>query len=256
MLFFRSFSRLPSPAIPFGQCMTLLPGYSGGRPVPADRLSRSSAKKCPVPSDGLCPESRPFSFRLPSNELPPFAQRQGFWHPTPPANQAAGHPGFLLQTVTSFLRPGLRHYYGFICHLAPLRSTLSLLLSLAIRRLHGTIQGFPSYLGLPVNYATLNHSMGLTRYRASRYFARSPTSGAESGSLALCAVHSLSLPSDPAVTSNALAIRIVFPLVGATPVSCNRPGLPATLGKQKRGQRNVSFDLRFFRSATISRRLY
>ncbi|MDY0270674.1 MAG: hypothetical protein RBR25_16500, partial [Trichloromonas sp.] len=41
------------------------------------------------------------------------------------------------------------------------------------------------------------------------------------------------LPSDPAVTSNALAIRIVFPLAGVTPVSCNRPGLPATLGKQK-----------------------
>jgi len=32
---------------------------------------------------------------------------------------------------------------------------------------------------------------------------------------------------------NALAIRIVFPLVGATTVSFNRPGLPATRGKQK-----------------------
>jgi len=53
------------------------------------------------------------------------------------------------------------------------------------------------------------------------------------GSLALCAVHFLSLPSDPAVTSNALAIRIVFPLIGVTPVSFNRPGLPATLGKLK-----------------------
>jgi len=44
--------------------------------------------------------------------------------------------------------------------------------------------------------------------------------------------HFLSLPSDPAVASNALAIRIVFPLVGVTPVSCDRPGLPAALGKQ------------------------
>jgi hypothetical protein len=61
------------------------------------------------------------------------------------------------------------------------------------------------------------------RYRASRYVARLPTRSAESGSLALCAAYFLSLPSDPAVTSNALAIRIDFPLVGATPVSFNRP---------------------------------
>jgi hypothetical protein len=160
MLFFRFFARLPSPAIPCGQCMTLLPGYSGGRPVPADRLSRSSARKCPAPSGGLCPESRPFSFRLPTNELPPFAPRRGFWHPTRPADYAAGRPGFLLQTVTSFLRPGLRHYYGFICHLAPLRSTLSLLLSLPFRRLRGTIQGFPSYLGLPASYRILYTQRG------------------------------------------------------------------------------------------------
>jgi hypothetical protein len=97
------------------------------------------------------------------------------------------------------------------------------------------MQGFPSYLGLPVNYPILNHATGLTRYRASRYLARLPTRYAESGSLSLCAVHFLSLPSDPAVTSNALAIRIDFPLVGATSVSFNRPGLPATLGKPKKG---------------------
>jgi hypothetical protein len=93
------------------------------------------------------------------------------------------------------------------------------------------MQGFPSYLGLPVNNSILNHTTGLIRYRALRYLARLPTRSAESGSLTLCAVHFLSLPSDPAVTSNALAIRIVFPLIGATPVSPNRPGLPATLGK-------------------------
>jgi len=42
------------------------------------------------------------------------------------------------------------------------------------------------------------------------------------------------LPSDPAVASNALAIRIVFPLVGVTP-GFSRLGLPAMPGKQKRG---------------------
>ena len=236
--------------------MTFLPGYSGGRPVPADRLSRSSARKCPAPSGGLCPKSRPFSFRLPSNELPPFAPRRGFWRLTRPANQVAGHPGFLLQTVTSFLRPGLRHYYGVICHLAPLRLTLSLLLNLPIRRLHGTIQGFPSYFGLPVGYSTLNRSTGLTRNRASRYVARSPTREAVSGSLALCAAHFLSLPSDPAVASNALAIRIVFPLVGATPASFSRPGLPATLGKQQKrrqiGRRLLVINSAFTTQGTVT----
>ena len=96
------------------------------------------------------------------------------------------------------------------------------------------MQGFPSYLGLPVNDPILNHATGLTRYWALRYLARLPTRYAESGLLSLCAVHFLSLPSDPAVTSNALAIRIDFPLVGATSVSFNRPGLPATLGKPKK----------------------
>jgi hypothetical protein len=73
------------------------------------------------------------------------------------------------------------------------------------------MQGFPSYLGLPVNYPILNHATGLISYRALRYLARLPARSDESGSLALCAVHYLSLPSDPAVTSKALAIRIDIP---------------------------------------------
>ncbi|MDY7027379.1 MAG: hypothetical protein SVR04_03675, partial [Spirochaetota bacterium] len=56
---------------------------------------------------------------------------------------------------------------------------------------------------------------------------------AVSGSLTLCTVSLLLLPSDPVVTNSALAIRIVFPLIGATPASFSRPGLPASLGKQK-----------------------
>jgi hypothetical protein len=97
----------------------------------------------------------------------------------------------------------------------------------------GTMQGFPSYCRLPVSCSTLNHDTGLIRYWASRLFARLPTRAAVSGSLALCAAHFLSLPSDPAVASNALAIRIVFPLIRVTPASFSRPGLPAPLGKQK-----------------------
>ena len=82
--------------------------------------------------------------------------------------------------------------------------------------------------------STLNHAANLTKYWALRYFARLPIRNAESGSLPLCAAHFLSLPSDPTVTSDALAIRIVFPLVGATPVSFNRPGSPAMPGKRRR----------------------
>ncbi|RYU50862.1 hypothetical protein ERW56_13570, partial [Aliivibrio finisterrensis] len=38
----------------------------------------------------------------------------------------------------------------------------------------------------------------------------------------------------PPLASDALAIRIVFPLVGVTLLSCKQTGLPALLGKQKR----------------------
>ncbi|RYU83597.1 hypothetical protein ERW52_12735, partial [Aliivibrio finisterrensis] len=37
----------------------------------------------------------------------------------------------------------------------------------------------------------------------------------------------------PPLASDALAIRIVFPLVGVTLLSCKQTGLPALLGKQK-----------------------
>jgi hypothetical protein len=89
----------------------------------------------------------------------------------------------------------------------------------------GTIQGFPSYCGYPVSRSTLNHVTGLIRYWASRLFARLPSRAAVSGSLSLCAAHS--------VASNALAIWIVFPLIGATSRPAG-PGLPAPLGKQKK----------------------
>jgi hypothetical protein len=69
-------------------------------------------------------------------------------------------------------------------------------------------------------------------YRVLRYFARLPIVYAESGSFALCAVHLLSLPSDPIVTNNALAIRIIFPTVGAMLFSFKKPDLPAMPGKQ------------------------
>lgn len=59
--------------------------------------------------------------------------------------------------------------------------------------------GFPSYLWLPEHSSILNHVPGLSTNRASRYHARLPSRAAESGSLSLCAVLLLWLPSDPAV---------------------------------------------------------
>jgi hypothetical protein len=52
----------------------------------------------------------------------------------------------------------------------------------------------------------------------------------------LCTVHFLLLPPEPSFTSNAFASRIDFTMVGATPASLNRPGLPATPGKLKKAE--------------------
>lgn len=143
-----------------------------------------------------------------------------------------GRSGFLLHTVTGFLRSELTHYYGLICHLLQLRFGLTLILPSSTCA--QDCNRLPQLLyELPVNNPILNHIAGLTRFQASRYFARLPTCTAVSGSLSLCTVHFLLLPSDPSVAGDALAIRIIFPLVGAMPASSGRPGLPASLGKQK-----------------------
>ena len=67
----------------------------------------------------------------------------------------------------------------------------------------------------------------------SPYLAGLSAHAAVSGSLALRAVYLLSLPSDPAVTGDALAIRIDFPLLGVSRTSFSPPGLPASPGKPK-----------------------
>jgi len=86
---------------------------------------------------------------------------------------------------------------------------------------------------LSVRFTDLNHTTGLTEYRASSLFEDLPACSAELGSLTLRPPHFLSLPSDPAVTSYALASRIVFPPVGATPASFSWAGCPVLPGKQK-----------------------
>ena len=216
------------------------PGYFGERPLSqrdfhiltADSLSRPVGRLV----SGLTIKT---VSKRPSNKLPPFAFRHRFWLTAAPADFSDGSSRFyppvcyqLSQAGTSSL---LRiHLPPRTASVRPRVAPCAAPYSRPDRSGIETIRGFPSYLRLPANDAILSHTTGLIRYRALRYLARLPTRSAESGSLALCAVHFLSLPSDPAVTSNALAIRIVFPLIGVTPVSCNRPGLPAPLGKPKK----------------------
>ncbi len=123
-----------SSSIPLGQCAASFPNYSGEQPRKADRLSQRTAFQVPHPDEWLMFGSTLLSIseNLRINFLPsqPAALLAS---PSAPANLAAGHPDFLLQTVTRFLRPGFQHYYGFICHLTPLRSVSSLLLSFTIR---------------------------------------------------------------------------------------------------------------------------
>ena len=162
----------------------------------------------------------------------PSHPRSAFGLTTVPCTFGRGRPGFLLRTITGFLRPELSYYYGLICHLLQHRFGLTLILlsSTCVQDRNRLPQLLHE---LPVNNHILSHSTGLTRYKASRYFARLPACTAVPGSLSLCTVHFLLLPSDPSVAGDALAIRIIFPLVGAMPASFSRPGLPASLGKQK-----------------------
>ncbi|MBF0259376.1 MAG: hypothetical protein HQK62_11145, partial [Desulfamplus sp.] len=73
----------------------------------------------------------------------------------------------------------------------------------------------------------------LSEYRALPYFAGLPTASAESGSLSLCTIHFLSLPSDPSVTRNALAIQIDFPSDGVSPLSFKWTGLQLCRANKK-----------------------
>ena len=130
----------------------------------------------------------------PSQNIPLLAKM------LPTRLDADSQSGFFLHTITGFHRPDLTHYYGLICHLAPTRAS-AFTLRLCFRHLPGCGVRLPQLLHwLPVSYATLKHVVGLTEYRASRYFGRLPTNTAESGSLALCTAHFLWLPSDPSVS--------------------------------------------------------
>ena len=194
---------------------------SDSRRVPATttigRFLRPSPHLC-------CPLLNRFSSRH-FSETSPLRNDTGFWRYVARHDQTRRHHGFLLQTVTSFHRPRLTHYYGIIRHLTPREPVLESPLEPTLpntpttnvirrpddARLPQLLCCFLSKR-LPAGDCILNHGQSLFMNRASRYFARSPRQAAESGSLSLCTTSFLWLPSDSAVASDALAIRILFPM--------------------------------------------
>lgn len=71
----------------------------------------------------------PFRRNVRMNFIPSHSD-EAFGTHQPLPTLAADHPGFILQSVTSFHRPGFHHYYGIVCHLALHRKALSFLLYL------------------------------------------------------------------------------------------------------------------------------
>ena len=152
--------------------------------------------------------------------------------PSPRCNQVQRHSGFPLHTITGFHWPELTLLRN---HLPPRSAScnpwISPCFTLSVS-LNTT--GLPQLLSwLPVNDSILNHINGLIRFRAFPLFARLPSINAVSGSLSLCTVHFLLLPSDPAVSSNALASRIIFPLIGAMSVFFQLTGFASFAGQTK-----------------------
>lgn len=101
----------------------------------------------------------------PSQSIPLLAKISSGKH------RVAGHPGFILQTITGFHRPELDHYYRLICHLTP-TPVLSYLLNRRFLSSRRRCQASPVTALVPARDPTLNHNIGLTEYWTSRYFGR------------------------------------------------------------------------------------
>ena len=90
---------------------------------------------------------------------------------------------------------------------------------------------------LPVRNPTLKHAVGLTEYRASRYFGRLPTNTAESGSLALCTSNFLWLPSDITVSPRRPCHLDYLPLSQGDSGFFQPDGFASFAGQTKKGHR-------------------
>ena len=145
--------------------------------------------------------------------------------------------------VTLLLRPRLIHYYGFICHLTPLRLTLKLPLE-SLLPFSGMMPGFPSYC-----------AGSLLLIPSSSTFCLCPHIGLRD----ISHTHPDNLPNQvrfrygpstsyhflqtPPLDSDALVSRILFPVDGARSLLSERRGLPASLGKQKKAAKLAALNV-------------
>ena len=145
--------------------------------------------------------------------------------------------------VTLLLRPRLIHYYGFICHLTPLRLTLKLPLE-SLLPFSGMMPGFPSYC-----------AGSLLLIPSSSTFCLCPHIGLRD----ISHTHPDNLPNQvrfrygpstsyhflqtPPLASDALVSRILFPVDGARSLLSERRGLPASLGKQKKAAKLAALNV-------------
>ena len=153
-----------------GQFTTAFPGYFGGRPLSAEGLSRPTADSVSRSVGRLVSGvTNATASKRPSNKLPPFAFRHGFWHITAPADACGGSSRFYPPDCYQLSEAGTSRLLRI--HLPPRTASFrpwvapyAKSYSEADRSVSETIRGFPSYLWLPVNDAILNYTTGLIRY--------------------------------------------------------------------------------------------
>ena len=147
-------------------------------------------------------------------ETSPLRNDAGFWHDLARRGQTRRHHGFVLQTVTSFHRPRLTHYYGIIRHLTPRGPVLELPLepALPITTSDRTMPGFPSYcadsLLLTTSSSTACHCSRIGHRVISH--AR-PGRTPNQVRLRYAPTTFYGFLQTPPLASDALAIRILFP---------------------------------------------
>lgn len=193
MRYRRSSTGQSTDRIVHGTCMQLL---AQERLVP-----KSPDRDAPVRPPACAPAGQLAVVPRVQLILHPFTPCGGFWLTTVSSIAADDGPGFVLHTVTRLHGPGLRRYYGLICHLTPTGALGFPLISCFQKKKNSGLDArLPRLLHrLPVRYSILKHCTQLTEYWASHYFACLPPRTAESGSLTLCTPYLLWLPSDPTV---------------------------------------------------------
>ncbi len=142
--------------------------------------------------------------------------------------------------VTLLHRPRLIHYYGFICHLTPLRRTLKLPLEPLLPSL-GMMPGFPSYCAGSLLLIPSSITSCLCPHIGLRdIWHTHPDNLPNQVRFRYGPSTSYHFLQTPPLASDALVSRILFPVDGARSILSERQGLPASLGKpQKKPEKNL-----------------